>query len=287
MVGGHVKLNGGIKVGTVTKLGYKNQSAHVYFQVTDPNVILNNNTKISIRGAGLLGEKYLLLELKEKGASLTKKSVIEGTEGADLESMMTTADQFVKKADKIVSNQLQQILDQVNAYLKGDDIKNILGNISTASGKLNHILENVDFIVKNLKDNQVDKTFNNLNTTIHSVNTAIQNVDQEIKNISRGIRSLISSTDKGLNKVLLNEDGIMGVTKTSKKTLNNINKLTLSLTKIVSYLDNEDTPLGSLIKNKKVARDLKGTIKNLREITNELKKSPLLTNKREYRPGPF
>ncbi|MDH5682427.1 MAG: hypothetical protein OEZ36_12630, partial [Spirochaetota bacterium] len=66
-----------------------------------------------------------------------------------------------------------------------------------------------------------------------------------------------------------------------------VNKLIHSIRKIVKNMEDKSTPVGTLLSDEQVAREIRQVIKNLSQLTNDLKENPLVNKKKQYRPGPY
>ncbi len=292
--GGRVMLYGAIRVGSVTHFDHDGKKANVHIVVNDRTIntmLHKQKVKFSVEGAGLLGEKYLLIEFDnkdgtnfiyrrdEKGKQLGSP-IIDGEEGGNLKSM-------ISKIDSLLSKQLPTILTGLSGILNNEKIPMIIDNLAGASQQLNKLMENSNILVSDLRHQHVGKVVGQLNSTLISTN-------QEIQAISKSVQSLLSKAGHNIDNLFDPQSGITAVTREGKSALRNVNRLVSSINKVVKELDrvvenmnNEETPIGTLLKDKKVAKDLKKTLKNLSELTGELKDSPLLSDKNKYRPGPF
>ncbi len=294
ITGGRVMLYGGIRVGTVQRFEHDGKKANVYIVITDSTtnkMIQAQKVRFTIQGAGLLGEKYLLIEFdnkngknfsyqRDEGGKLLGPPTIDGIEGANFESIIT-------KVNGLLSNQLTDILTSLSGYLNNEKIPMIIDNLAGASQNLNKLIENSNLLISDMKNQHVSKIVGQLSSTLSSTN-------EEIQAISKSVQSLLSKAGHNVDNLFDPRSGIIAVTREGTSVLRNVNSLVSAINKIVKELDqvvknmnDEDTPIGALLKDKKVAKDLKKTLKNLSELTGELKDSPLLSDKNKYRPGPF
>lgn len=286
--GSFVKISGAIKVGNITSMEFKDGLAHVHFIINNPEVILTENTIITIGTAGMLGEPFLQIDYPKTnlGTVIQEDSVIKGTDPVDIgtaiNELKTGIDEFkvtLNVVNVILKDELLEIIKQVRIYVKSEEVKKIIDNLSVASGNLNNLLNNSNSLVVDLKDKHVTNTFGNLNTTLTNLNEQIISVTTELE-------SFISNTDRGVQKALSNDQGVLGVTAEAKNTIKNMNNLIDSLKEISNSLNDQGTPAGTLIKDPNTAKNLKELIKNLTEISDKIKNSSLL-KENNYTPGPF
>ena len=288
IVGGHVKLNGGIKIGKVEEIQPDIKSknlANVHIVISNDAVLeMMKNTKVrfSISSAGLLGEKYILVILNppKDGVMIKPGMVIRGEEASNMESLVRELKGVAGRVDGMLNDQVKDILNEVRTIVQSEKLKDTINNISSATANFNQLMINTNSLVKDLKNDHLKKTFPMLNTTLKTANT-------ELKNISREIQSLIFNTNRGVNDLFSNESGLMSVTKEGKDAIQNINKLVKSLHGFVQNLENTDTPAGAIFADKNMAKDLKKVIRNLNELTEDLKENPLISTDKSYKPGPF
>ncbi|MDH4128739.1 MAG: MlaD family protein [Spirochaetota bacterium] len=297
MEGGNVKLNGGINIGEISNLELEGQKASVKIIITKPtiNTLLMDKknpakVKFSIRSAGVLGEKYILLEFDDKLGepfnfvdSKGKKleiPIIEGKEAADFENIISKLDSITEKIDKFLVSDLVDIIKQIKSYVKSKKIDEIIDNVVNASSKLNKLMDNSNLLVSDIRAIHLTRTFNSLNNALTTVNT-------EAKIISESINSLVKTSKDGIKDLFDHNQGIPAVARETKTALENINSLIVTIKTVIANMNNSNTPIGTLVKDENVARDLKKIIKNLTELTDQLKKNPLFSDKKKYRPGPF
>ncbi len=280
MEGGHVKLNGGIRIGKVTKLKIDGMFANVHFVITDSDIVLTDTASFSISGAGLLGEKYLFVLLGKGGEPIKENTKLKGKKAQDLDSIIPKVAKIADSINNILDNQLYPTLEQIKIYVNGKEIKEILKNVLSSSKNLNKLMDNSNKLVLDIKDKHVKKTMDNVNETILLANS-------EIKKLSTSIQSFVSKTDGYMNKFFSKKDGVLTITKESSTVLKEVKKFVAKLNKIAKNLDDEKTPLGAMFKSKKMTKNINKLIKNLNELVIEVKNSPLISNKKKYRPGPF
>ncbi len=294
LVGGRIKLHGSIKIGKVINLSHDGENALVYINITDQIVnkmIQTQKVLFSIRADGVLGEKYILVEFDPKNGKnlslkksidgkLTEPPVAVGSESPDLENIMAKLSQLSESFNNIINDDVKAIFSLLKKYMQSESIPKILTNLETASNELNVLLKNGNSIISDVGNNKIPKTLDEVNSTIRSANN-------EITAVSKSLRNILNSTNNNIQNMFNEQDGLPSLSKEGKSVLQNVNKLVVSLQKVIKNVDNKKHPLGTLIKDKKVARDLKKIIHNLNEITKDLKDNPLINNNRKYQPGPF
>ncbi|MDH5681594.1 MAG: DUF948 domain-containing protein, partial [Spirochaetota bacterium] len=171
-------------------------------------------------------------------------------------------------------------LIRVNEILKKKEIDGIISNLHLASKNLNSLMDNSNRLVSDLSKNKVGETFAEVNKTL-------RNTNREIVSISKDIRALFRTTNRGMKSLFNREDGVGAVTREGVNVLKNVNELILSMRKVLKNMGDKRTPVGALLSDEELAIELRQVFKNLNQLTNDLKKNPLINKKKEYRPGPY
>lgn len=286
-IGSMIRLYGSIPVGSIKNISYDKDRAQVHILITveDINRRLQNETAVfSIRSSGLIGQPYLLLELNTpKGKKLERKRLANGTwsiptidgfEPSDYNELLEKAIVLAENMDSILKEQIPSILNKVDFYLGGGELNEILQNLNSASKNFNELGENANKVVLSIRDQKLD-------TTVQSLQSLLTTTESEIQTISQTLQQMLQKTDQKVAKLLEGDESIASLFQEGKETIKQVNSFVESLNRIVQQTNQENSPIGSLLRDPEITQDLKKTISNLSEITEKLKKHPLIGSKKQ------
>ncbi len=233
----------GKKVGNVTDIEMNpNQiDFKVYFDITeDIDIPVNSSVKLS---SALLGGKALNLTksvetaLTQNGATLISvadTSLMESM-GNVLKPLNKKISSIVQSLDSLLANgELNQSMASLNASLKSFTRTSNNASILLEQNmpKLTNILNNVESISANLKNNndKISLIVSNLKTTSDNIAAAkIKETVESANNALVQVSSIMEKINKG--------DGTLGLLVNDKQLYNNLNKTALDLDAVLKDLN--------------------------------------------------
>ena len=142
----------GINAGKIKKIELQGSEALITFEILE-DVKVTPSAMLKIKSVGLLGDKYIDMDLGDgKGHRLEAGSVIKTEGGEGFEALAKDASDVLKEAKEIAKSIKESLRDA-----QGDNVlKEIIGNINDMTASLKRITttnENkVNEIIQNVKD---------------------------------------------------------------------------------------------------------------------------------------
>jgi ABC-type transporter Mla subunit MlaD len=219
----------------------------------------------------------------------------------NISRLLNNANNLITTIDALIDNnksELESIIHNVNnaskdlnkIITKMDVILDDSNNLITDSKKVVNVevkntLKDARSLMRNLKSN-VNVLSDDVMGMVHYAKTGIHDVidgKDSIKKITRNANRLIKKSDKGFSHVVKNLDNTL---KTVDGFVDKISKVTDDFSE---DMNQDGTTYSNILRDKELAKDLKETIKNLKQITNEVRNSFLFTNGKleKSRVGPF
>jgi len=257
----------GVEVGRVDKITLTGNKARIALRMR-PEVQVGEDFTATLKSTGLLGEKYLeLVPGRGTGAFLKDGEDIMLTgKPVDIENFMTSLAE--------VTVDLKKISASLGGALGGPEgeatIKKIVGNmeeitsnvntiINTNDSKLEHILSNIDRLTTTLnKDtptitNDIRKSISNLNTVLSETSQNLNTLlGENRENIKESMENLRIASEK-LNEAMEN------INKAVKEAGPGVK----SMGSIAKKIDRGKGPLGRLVNDEKMGKDLDRTISGI------------------------
>lgn len=234
-----VKYGGGVNIGKVSKI-----SLTPDYKI-DVEVLLNKNRQIksdayiTVVTSGVMGEKFVNVSGGSDAAEIVKAGdILKGKSGGGIDAAMESINQ--------ASAELKDVLKALSSILNGVD-KSVAGSV-----------ENVNQLTKVTKDivsnngPAITKSVANFEKASEDVSAATSN----IKEVTAQLNKLVKDIDKS----------------NVPETMSNLNKISAKLDEMVTSLDEAakkldkgDGTLSVLLNDKKMAEDLKGIVKELKD----------------------
>ena len=221
-----VLIGGGVKIGYVSEISILGDQVQLTMMI-NKNVKIPKNAKVKIFSKGIMGDKYLnVVAQEDTGEYLQPNERIIGVEPSNIDRAFERLSQ--------VSDSLKFILGDPQVK---DSFGDVLKNFSKVSKRLDEILE--------INEHNLNRSL----TDIAEASRAFRNFSQKIE---------IISTD--LQKGLSPDNG-----KDLSISLQNLHKVTDQLANFTEQIDQGKGTLGVLIRDPKVAQDLKDLVEELRQ----------------------
>lgn len=274
----------GVKVGKVEKIDIKLGIVHVNITVSD-KIEIPKCAKFMIDTAGLMGEKYLGIDLDECDADKAKASGVykpgEELRGIDplrLSKLFSEGEKIMEKVQKSVAS-INKVISDDKVL---DSTKNLINNIYEVSISGKHIMASIEDRIDGIQDN-----IEELIRKFGDVGGALAELIQDNKvNISELIQSYKDFGSELVDMVSENRKNLSELINNFKKTGDNINKLIVKLDdegntaeKIKDILENfrktsknaeeVSKSINDIFKDGSVEAELKGSIKSVSKIAKK------------------
>ncbi|HNY12467.1 MAG TPA: MlaD family protein [Candidatus Wallbacteria bacterium] len=274
----------GVKVGKVEKIDIKLGIVYVNITVSD-KIEIPRCSKFMIDTAGLMGEKYLGIDLdacdadKAKGEGLYKDGdVVRGIDPLRLSKLFSEGEQIMEKVKNSVAS--------VNKVLTDDKVldstKNFINNMYEVSISGKYIMASIEDRIDGIQDNieELIRKFGDvggvLAELIQDNKINISELIQNYKDFGAELVDIASENKKNLSELINN----------FKKTGENINKLIVKLDdegntaeKIKDILENfrktsknaeeVSQSINNIFKDGSVESELKGSIKSVSKMAKK------------------
>ncbi len=221
-----VVIGGGVKIGHVAEIEVLGERISLKVML-DNNVKVPEDARFTILSKGLMGDKYLNVAAQtDTGKYLKPNARIQGVEPTNMDKAF---------------QRLGQLADSIQVLLGDPALKTsftgMMKNFSSMSKRL---------------DRMVKVNEKNINSSVTDFAAAAKSV----KRFSRDLATVTSELEKLLQPQ--NRENI-------ESTLANLNSLSARLDQQVVSLEKGHGPLGVLLNDEQVARDLKHLIKDLKD----------------------
>lgn len=239
----------GVKVGEVSDINLLNNRAQVTLNIPK-NLIIYRDASASLSSIGILGEKYVELDIGHKEAGKNETIFIMGKNGVGLDTLLITMDE-ISKDIKSVTNSLSATIGGSNGQQRLDKILDNIYKITTevhAITKDNH--QNINNTISNLKHFSVDlkyelpriaQKFDNLGQNLNDIATQtkpeLQNVLNNIRTLTDDFKNASSNIASITNKIN-NSNGTIGKLINDNTTIEKINNAADNLNSLFTTFNN-------------------------------------------------
>ena len=221
-----VVIGGGVKIGHVAEIQVEGDRVHLKVML-DNKVKVPKNAKFQILSKGLMGDKYLnVVAQQDTGEYLQENEHVEGIESTNMDKAF---------------QRLGQVADSLKLVLGDPDMQTSLGDMMKNFGSLS---EGLDRLVKK-NEQHINQSFIN----VAASTAAIKRFSQDIASVTAELEKLFSDTNR----------------ENITKILDNLQSTSASLDQHIKKLEKTDGPLGTLINDEQMAKDLKKLVKELKE----------------------
>ncbi|MFQ5455318.1 MAG: MlaD family protein [Nitrospirota bacterium] len=235
----------GVEVGKVEKIELSDGKARVTLLIR-PDVKLRMGAKASVKGAGLLGEKYLeIIAGQEDGYIKENQWIVQSGDVADVD---------------ILINQLSSIAADVKAVTTS--IKGVLGT-KEGEESLREIFFNIKELTRSLKST-VDSNKDLLNNTLVNLNELSTVLKDEIPQLIKGLNNIAERLEEG--------EGTLGKLLTDNTIYNRLNDTIDGLNKIAGRIERGEGTIGKLTSDEDVYNRLNSSLKNIDNITKKVER---------------
>ena len=234
-----VKYGGGVNIGQVTRL-YLNAERKICVELfINKEYQFHKDSDVRVYSSGVMGEKYINISGGTDGAPYVEPGeMLIGKSSGGIDSAVDSINQ--------VSSEFKDVLNALNKIVGGVQ-SSLVGSV-----------QNVNDLTKATK-NIVEKSGPAITRSVDNFEKTSQELSVATKNLQE-LTTQLNIIIKDVNKSDL------------PKTMDNLNKVSLKLDETVTALDSAakkidkgDGTLAVLINDKKMAEDLKGFIKEVKD----------------------
>jgi phospholipid/cholesterol/gamma-HCH transport system substrate-binding protein len=254
-----VRLSG-VKIGEVESIGFIEEEGKIKVKVNlrlKEGVSLRKDAQVYIHSLGLLGEKYIeIFPGSPRSAFLEEGEVLEGTEATSIEALSFEVKRVSQKIEKAV-------VDFCNFLGADGNEKGLFSTLAT----LNSILKEFEALLSENR-NELRSIIKNITRVSQELNKAVVTFNKTLKTINKTVltaQEIIEDASQEIKEVTGEKEQI-------KKALRDLSRIAARVAKLSQSL--EEGPVGKLITDPEIYHSLKETLKNFKELSQELKKRP-------------
>lgn len=279
----------GVEVGTVKSIDLHQTYGTVVTLSINRDVFsyLRKDTHATVQTMGLLGDKYIELSPGSPDAPLLRPGdMVKGTTEIGIQDVVATGVVSLEKLND-VAEQLGRLVTKIEKgegsvarFLTDPSVYNnlkdtserlsvIAADIQSGKGTLGKLVEN-DLLYDRLVSSSVsiEEFSNKLNTGDGSLNRLIE--DRSLYDRLHGAASSLEEFTLKLNS----GPGTLSRLADDPKLYENLTEASGRLSTILQRIDNGEGTAGAFIRDQELAQELKDTIRELRELTADIKKNP-------------
>ena len=238
-VSDEVQVNG-IRKGAVQAMNLVGD--HVIVKLAlDSDVTLTEDSRVSIRNVGLMGEKVIAVDLRSSGRAYTERDTIPGHYEKGIPEVMAAMGDAVGTVQDL-TRQLQAIADAMN---KSGDFAGTMKNVRIASEELKLAVQ------QNRKA---------LDLTVQNFAAA-----------SKTAKALTSDREEQLKKAL---DDFASAAEQLDRMATRLDSLRVSMQSVTGKIDRGEGSLGKLVNDDKLYVEAKASVTALRTLIEDIKANP-------------
>jgi phospholipid/cholesterol/gamma-HCH transport system substrate-binding protein len=248
-VGDPVMING-VSKGSVKKIFLHKNDVAVVLEV-DKKVHLTDSCKISIQNIGLMGERGVGLQYAENGKT------IHPLKGNDTTFLTGTFDSGIAEAMGMLGKVLGEV--QILAGNVASIVEQTVGDTSFISlfKVIVARLDTISLVAQNLLDNNQG-----------AITTSVKN----LQSVSLQVKQLIERNGPEIDSIVANGEEL---TARAVFIADNIDTLTQSVQTILDQMQNEESSIGKLLRDKELYHDAKKTLADLDTLVRNVQEDAL------------
>jgi len=248
---------------------------------------LKKDSTVTILTMGLLGDKYVELaagtpeappinagDMLRGAAQIDIKDVME-TGGASIQKMNDFIEKLGKLVEKIEESKgtLSRLLEDPSLY---DNLAESSKSLSLVAKDIRDGRGTIGMLVKDpsLYDRlaSTSKSLDDFSRKLASGSGTMKKLveDDRLYNRLVGAASSVEEFGKKLN----DSSGTMHKLIEDPELYENLNRTSLRISLILDKIDKGEGAAGALIRDEEMARDLKETVRELRELTEDIRQQP-------------
>ncbi len=247
----------GVKVGKVDRIDIRSGLVFVRISVME-KIKLPTCTRFTIDTAGLMGEKYLGMDMAECDASKSGEYFKDGDEATGIEPLRLS--QLFGEGEKIMQK-VSKSIESVNKVLGDDKVidssRHMIVNAYEITISAKNFMASLEDRIDGIQDNieELLKDFGDVGEALAGV------IEDNRSNITELVQNY---RDAGLEF----NDLISENKKNVSDLLSNMNKTTVNLNKMISRIEDEGRTADKI---KEMLENFRKTSKNVEEATSSVK----------------
>lgn len=234
-----VQVNG-IRKGAVEDMQL--QGDHVIVKLAlESDVTLTDDSRVSIRNVGMMGEKVIAVDLRPTGRAYTARDTIPGIYELGLPEVLAQMGSTLDMVRQLTEH-LHQMSEDVD---KSGDLRRTVKNFAETSDELKRA---------------VDENRAALRVTLDNFAAA-----------SRAAKSVTADREAEIKKAL---DDFSQAAARLNALAGRLDSLRSSVSSVAGKLDRGDGTLGKLVNDQKLYDDLNASVRTLNALVEDIKKNP-------------
>jgi phospholipid/cholesterol/gamma-HCH transport system substrate-binding protein len=279
----------GVEVGSVTDIALTPGSGTIVTMSLRRNALkfVRSDSVASVLTLGLLGDKYIELSSGSQQSPVVHPGeMIEGATPIEMKDIMETGAMSIKKMNDFIEK-LGRLVTKVETS-KGTLAKfledpSLYNNLKETTKSLSRIADDISNSRGSLGMLIKDRSlYDRLSATSYSMEKFSRKLadgsgtlgklmaDPTLYDRLSGTAASMEAFSSKLNK----SSGTISKLMEDPELYDNLNKASRQLSLILEKVDNGEGAAGALIGDKELAQELKGTIKELKELTADIKDHP-------------
>ncbi len=248
----------GMQVGQVTQMYFDPAlNGNIIVGLTvDKDFPIPKNSTAEILSTDLMGTKAVTLHLGNAENLAVNGDTLQSKLAASLtEQVEETIGPLKKRAENLLTS-IDEILVSLNATLSEEQVKSIKGSIS----HLNSSLSNADTIMQNISGFVVDEK-----SKAQEILNNLESITTNFKNNNESLTKIISNFHS-LSDTLV-QSNIAG-------TLNNVNKSMMDFSQIMNKINKGEGSIGLLLNNDTLYLELEKSSRDLNLLLEDIRLHP-------------
>lgn len=237
-----VTING-FQVGTVTDIDFIKSGELLVTLNMNNDFNFSRNSKAKIYGGGLIGGKFVKIELED-----------------DFENV-------AKSGDTLQSSVEEGLIELVNEKLTP-----LKDKISRAVVEVDTLLKSVNYVFDVDTRNNLKQSFENLNETLSSLNSSASKIDNVLDSNEDHINSSIQKFSQTADNLSIMSDSLSQIE--FNKIAQNADKTLLNLKEISNKLEAGEGSLGKLLNDEQLYQNIENATKEMEELVRDIKMNP-------------
>ena len=237
--GDPVSVNG-VSMGKVLDITLRPGGVNVKFAI-DRGVRITRNSSVNVRNTGLMGEKFIAVDLAEDGPSYGDRDTILGYYETGVPEVIS------QMGDALHS--LQRVSDQVDRLLA----------LAEERGTLRKTLHNVEGA-------SVD-----LQATIAENREDLRQTAQNLREVSSQLRTLVQEKNAVVTRTV---DRLDTTTGRADTLITHLDEAAARFASLANKADSDSSTLGMLLRDRDLYNQMHGSMRQLNELVRDIKENP-------------
>ena len=265
----------GINVGEINSITLENNKAKVELIIKKGTVLYSDSTAMK-KNSSILGDSYIELTTGIRPPYLKDGKQIKFVrETSSMGGMMNKFDSIASDIKEMTQSLKEIITNQATS----NSIKNTVEKLENITIKIDKLLES--------NNNNIDKIMTNIKDFTEMIKSMPYRYDNRINDILKDtsdsvklIKEIIRSNKAQINELLGSANNILNNTSTEgiNKTIENLEKVSATLEKIVNNINEGKGSVGKLLKSDKLHDDVGYIIDETTDLINKVSNVDLIVD---------